>query len=211
MLFDVKNDVIVAFANKKIDIKKFPHQSWKNLNIIIYAIDNDGNSWRVTYDDLKENNISEQMLFSYAKQNTRKRFNFVMANLSDVTLSIMTGIGIDFAKKYSVNELDEVNFKDEFMYTLSNEKFKLGAIAIFFEDVLEKIAEKFNSDLYILPSSIHETMIVPKNKFSEEDKSEELAKMVKEINADAIKPYEQLSDSCYLYNKDTKEIKITTN
>ena len=211
MLFDVKNDVIVVFANKMIDIRKFPHQSWKNLNVIVYAIDNEGNPWRVTYNDLKENNISEQTLFLYAKQNTRKRFEFVMANLSDMALSIITGVGIDFVKKYPINNLNEVDLKDDFMYTLSNKEFDLGAVAILFEDVLEKIAEKFNSDLYILPSSIHETMIVPKYKFSEENKPEELSKMVKEINADAVKPYEQLSDSCYLYDKDTKEIITITD
>lgn len=47
------------------------------------------------------------------------------------------------------------------MYVLTNSEKYWGAVSIIYGGVLEKIAEKIGKDYFVLPSSIHECMIVP--------------------------------------------------
>lgn len=66
------------------------------------------------------------------------------------------------------------------MLVLSNATTQNGASALFYPDVLEKIGEQAGQNFFILPSSIHETLIVPDDgRFDYQT----LESMVKEINA----------------------------
>lgn len=46
------------------------------------------------------------------------------------------------------------------MYVISNNKGINGAVSMLYEDGLHELAEKLGSDLYIMPSSIHEVIAV---------------------------------------------------
>lgn len=71
-----------------------------------------------------------------------------------------------------------------------------GAGVIFCDSVLRKIRQKIG-DFYILPSSIHEVIVVPVSGGIE---CEELTEMVKTINATEVAPADRLSDKVYLYD-----------
>lgn len=47
------------------------------------------------------------------------------------------------------------------MYIVTNKHNLYGAACILYPDVLNKIAQKLDSDFYILPSSLHETIAIP--------------------------------------------------
>ena len=49
------------------------------------------------------------------------------------------------------------------LYVLTNKSRINGAAGIMYEGVLKKLADKLESDMYILPSSIHEVIILPKS------------------------------------------------
>ena len=66
------------------------------------------------------------------------------------------------------------------------------------------LAQELGSDLYILPSSIHEILLLPVSA----GKPEELAEIVKEVNRTQVQPEERLSDSVYLYDRKSGEIRI---
>ena len=88
---------------------------------------------------------------------------------------------------------------DEFgMYVLSNSSKVFGAASILYPDVLKNFAEKLDRDLYILPSSVHEVILLPKRS---ETEWETLQEMVKEVNATQLEEVEILSDSVYSYTK----------
>ena len=81
-----------------------------------------------------------------------------------------------------------------------------GAAVILYDGVLRKYAEKYDSNVYILPSSIHEVLFLPVNKI---DKGVDvLAELVWSVNADQVLPTEYLSDTVYLYHKDTDIITV---
>ena len=74
--------------------------------------------------------------------------------------------------------------------------------------MLEQIAEKFGSDLYILPSSVHEVILLPvpgKLRGSVED----MRNMVREVNASDDLPEEEvLSDEVFYYDREKRELLI---
>ena len=77
------------------------------------------------------------------------------------------------------------------MFCITNEERMNGASLILHEDIRKQIGKFMKGDFYILPSSIHETLILPDNgTFS----VPELNAMVKEVNATQVSLEEQLSD-----------------
>ena len=84
------------------------------------------------------------------------------------------------------------------MYVLTNESKLNGAACILYENVLYDFAQKLGADLYILPSSVHEVILLPKLSMFEKD---ELVNMVKEVNTEGVAADEVLSDHVYEYNR----------
>ncbi|MDD7349458.1 MAG: DUF5688 family protein, partial [Clostridiales bacterium] len=83
------------------------------------------------------------------------------------------------------------------VYCVSNESRANGAVYIMREDVQQMVAEKLGGDYYVLPSSIHETLILPKR----EDMSfQKLQTMVQDVNAMCVSEEEVLSDGVYQYD-----------
>lgn len=87
------------------------------------------------------------------------------------------------------------------MYVLTNEKRIQGSICILLKDVRERIVRFFGESVYVIPSSCHELILAPVSKM--EFSSDELCKMVKEINR-TLYPMDVLSDSIYLLNRDAE-------
>lgn len=90
-----------------------------------------------------------------------------------------------------------------FMYVATNEQCSLGAAVMRYPDFREKVRGMIRGDFYILPSSIHEVILVPESFGLEPERMQE---MVKEINQTGVAPEEVLSDSVYYF--DGKEIRI---
>lgn len=89
------------------------------------------------------------------------------------------------------------------IYILSNADLFYGAACILYEGVLRKIALQLGSDLLILPSSVHEVLIVPDE--SEWEKSE-LEWMVRGINREVVAEEDRLSDQIYRYSLKTGQL-----
>ncbi len=89
------------------------------------------------------------------------------------------------------------------MYVLTTKSKMYGAAAILYSGQLEAIAAEVKDDFYLLPSSIHEIIILPKKYETDE---EHLSQMVDEINHEQLDIEEVLSNHAYLYSSLTKEI-----
>ena len=86
---------------------------------------------------------------------------------------------------------------------LTNKSKIHGAIAMCDTWLLTEIANKFESDLTILPSSIHEIIVMP---IIKETNILILNDMVKEVNKTEVAPEEVLSNHAYIFDRDTREI-----
>ena len=89
------------------------------------------------------------------------------------------------------------------VYVATNEQCRLGAAVMRYPDFREKVRGMIRGDFYILPSSIHEVILVPESFGLEPERMQE---MVKEINQTGVAPEEVLSDSVYYF--DGEEIRI---
>jgi len=89
------------------------------------------------------------------------------------------------------------------MYVLTNQQRFLGACCILYDDVLKEIAERLDSDLYILPSSIHEVILMP---VTVTESVPALSQMVCDINQSEVSAEEILSDHIYYYHRSTDSI-----
>lgn len=91
------------------------------------------------------------------------------------------------------------------MYVLSNIQRMNGASCILYEDILGEFAKEIEDSFYILPSSVHELILVPAGCAR---RAEELREMVEEINVTQVGEEEVLSDSVYFYDRMTKKLAL---
>ena len=103
-----------------------------------------------------------------------------------------------------INDL-EFNPIDDDMLVLSNRQCNLGAHVMLYQDELLSFANKLNSDLYIIPSSIHELLVRP---LSSGFSADMLKFTISSVNDECVSPNEFLSNNLYLFSKDTGEITI---
>lgn len=97
---------------------------------------------------------------------------------------------------------------NESMFILENQRGIDGAAVIAFPGVMEKLNELFPEGFFVVPSSIHETLILPKNMINETDVGlEYMGEMVRDINRNHMDPKEILSDRIYEYDKESGTIR----
>lgn len=132
--------------------------------------------WKVTEDDL----------FHTAMENT-PYFQKKKLTGMDSVIEYLTG------QKLGNDILDDICS----MYVLTVENNLNGAGAVLYKDLLKGFADRMESDFYILPSSVHEMILIPL--FT--DDMESLSQMVKEVNATQLKPEDVLSDHAYVYRR----------
>ena len=103
--------------------------------------------------------------------------------------------------------LPEDTQSDSLLYVLSNKEKCFGAAWITDSQVLRMMYETLQEEYYVLPSSIHECMIVPACAQSRE---QDLLDMVREINSALVDPEEILSDNIYHYDSQSGALDVLT-
>ena len=87
------------------------------------------------------------------------------------------------------------------LYVVTNDKSMNGAGVITYPDFMDQAAEKMGGSFYILPSSIHEVLIM---KETPEIDVNNLVDMVTSINATQVMPADQLTDNVYHYDAEAR-------
>jgi hypothetical protein len=82
------------------------------------------------------------------------------------------------------------------MWVLSTNTRVHGAAVMLLSSVLERMAEHFGGDFWIIPSSVHELIAVPSDHISHDD----LCGMIGTVNSEQVTPEEQLAGHPYFYN-----------
>lgn len=89
------------------------------------------------------------------------------------------------------------------MYVLTNQEKLNGATALLDAKIMGEISEKFGENFFILPSSLHEVLIVPAREGME---LSVLENMVQEVNATQVAPQDRLSDHVYKYDAQEQSV-----
>ena len=89
------------------------------------------------------------------------------------------------------------------LYVLTNETQICGAACMLYPSLLAEFSDSVGKDLYILPSSIHEVLLLP---YDGNQSLEECSRIVCQVNEDSVSPEEILSDHVYLFDRRTNQI-----
>lgn len=96
------------------------------------------------------------------------------------------------------------------IYILTNEEFYFGAVNIIFSDVLEQISRDTCENFYVLPSSIHECLILPFGSSDHDLSWECLQEIVTEINEKYVSPEDVLGNQIYQYTRATRGLQLVS-
>lgn len=196
--FDTIKDKIVYKvvnyrSNEKL-LEQVPHKRILDLAVVFYCLlDNEyGRSATalIYNNNLKNWNVTIDDVYKAALKNTPDLLHSKISSMA--ALFEKCGVNMDG------EEVDLKDYVPSDMYVLTNESKLNGAACILYENVLYDFAQKLGADLYILPSSVHEVILLPKLSMFEKD---ELVNMVKEVNTEGVAADEVLSDHVYEYNR----------
>ncbi|MBO4834613.1 MAG: hypothetical protein J5483_00725 [Lachnospiraceae bacterium] len=156
----------------------------------------------VTNELLEKYGVSEERLYEDAVQNSQRLFPPTISCMDDEFMySVLTGI--PRAYEEFDKSLPEVSFDRAQMLVLSNKQSMFGAAVMLYPDLLEKVAEQTGEDFYILPSSVHEVLLLQKNS---DYSPVQLQEMVESINNTSVDPKDVLSNNVYQYVSLVREI-----
>lgn len=102
-------------------------------------------------------------------------------------------------------ELDEQDIRNCPLYVMTNEHQVFGASSLARTDLLCNFTNSINEDVYIIPSSIHEVLLVPA---TEDVDVAELKSMVKDVNSSTVSKEEWLSENIYFFGREKNELEV---
>lgn len=203
----MKNNIMFKVINAKLNedlLKGIPHREFLDLAICYYVYIKDQNFERgsilINNEHMKLWGVDENSLYEISRSNTKENLDVDFMSMYDMLCEIMSKRGED--EEFIKEALKPM---DDKMYILTNKDRHFGASCIVYNDVFQEIAKEKESDLIIIPSSVHELIII----LSEEDgRIDEFNDMVSEVNINHVLPQEILSDHVYIYDRLKDEIRI---
>lgn len=184
---------LVNYERNKELLSRVPHVRYLDLAIVFHCLLNHTAAGYGTilihHHHLSFWNISTEELYTLAMENTPKLLPYHLQSMAEVLADLFCGDALSSA---------DADFPPFAMYVLSNTGKINGSGSILYKDLLADIADKIGSDFYILPSSIHEVLLIPVRQASS---YAELSAMVKEVNAVQLSRDEILSDHVYYYSR----------
>lgn len=179
--------LIHAEKNKEL-LENVPHIPYLDLAVVFYAlleIHLSGTATLlITNDILKLWGVQTVQIYRDAVWNTPRLLAPEFQTMRDVIADI----------------LGETNREegDDFLYVLTNRLRSFGAACMLYEHVLEDIGNQLGENFYVIPSSVHEVLIVPESKSPNRSDLEE---MIEEINDTQVAEEEILSYRAYYFNR----------
>ena len=195
---EFRRKVFMRLINKERNsgqLENVPYKDFMDLAIVYYySVNLDGDTQGtllISNAHLELLGVSEEELHQAAESNCQRYQPAKVRCMQDLLYDLGHKVGV---------EIYEAKECYPYMFVLTNTKGMFGAVSMTCDLELECFAKRIGKGFYILPSSVHEVILVPENKdFS----IEYFAGMVKEINETQLDPTEVLSDSIYFYDKET--------
>lgn len=183
---------LVNYEKNKEILEDCPHIRLYDLAVTfrwVARIDDVGVSTSlITNKQVKEWGVSVNDLVLAARQNTPRLFPAQIIDMEEMLAGMVSFILYPSAIP---------------MYILTNEQELNGASALLYGDILKDFANKKGADMYILPSSIHEVIMIPADRI---DDPKKLSSMVHEANTTVVSIGDVLSDSVYYYDRKKDQI-----
>ena len=177
---------LVSYEKNRKFLKDTPHINWNDLAVTFYyAMEKEvmeGGSIAIRRQHMLMWKQNAESLYRLAARNTKRGMPDHLVSMRELVMEL-TGAWIR----------DEDALP---MYVLTNREKRFGAAAMLYSERIRELAEKFGSDLLILPSSVHEVLLIPDDRCREYSVYRQ---MVEEVNRTQVAPEEVLSYGLYRY------------
>ena len=196
----VKPRITVRIVNwewNKDELRDIPHKKYMDLAVycrVVLAQNEDGIVSTVVKNSmLRYLEVEEKELWETARHNFQKE-NYLIRHIDEETG--LTGSYL--------NKLFNLSDQEDETHILTNEYHNNGAVGMMRFDLLDRFAEQKKCNLYILPSSLNEVILIP----DRGDRTPDfLRSLVKKNNKDY--PDEgDLSENIYYYRRGEKQLEI---
>lgn len=193
---------VINYDRNRELLRSIPHRKFKNLAIVYFAVIDDIENERgivtIYNNHIAHWNVSEDILYSYAMKNTPRLYQAEIKPMNQVVSDMI----LKESREENIDEMiAHVNrMNEEFpMYVLTNSYRSYGASCMLYEGLLMGFASHIEADLYIVPSSVHEVILIP---VDDDITKDGLDEMVRSVNSTELSKEEILSDSAYLFTRE---------
>ncbi|MDE6052316.1 MAG: hypothetical protein K2G55_00840 [Lachnospiraceae bacterium] len=203
----VKQSIVYKLVNtekNKVLLEDIPHIEFLDLSIVFQCLvsqEDFGTASILIHNvHLKLWDISVDELYRAAKENTQRLQEYEIKSMTDVLYEIM--------KTEDEEKFDDDDYISKLsdsipMYVLSNRSRVEGAACMLYPNLIKDFADAIDSSFYIIPSSIHELLLLPAE---HDEESREIKSMIREINDTQVSAEEILSYSLYFYDREEGKI-----
>lgn len=147
----------------------------------------------VNHEMMKSWGTTEEELFELAIQNMRQLWHAVLSPVQEMAREMMDE---SMSKEYDLFLEENAAAQEMPLYVLTNEIRLNGASVIFYTDALRQFANSVAGDVFVLPSSIHEVLLIP---VMEGMSAWDMRQVVEEVNHQLVSEEEVLSKHVYRY------------
>lgn len=211
---NVKDRISLRLVNAELNATYLvgkPHTLVKDL-AVVYCVDLGANeagkmTAPITDQLLESYGVSKAELHEAALGNIEKISRPSIKTMTETMVDMMlpdmlrNGMSEEEARE-SISHMIPPT-EEEAMYVVTNEDKIHGAAVLLDEKFMDEVCAKVGKDFYILPSSVHECLVVPAR---DEVDLHTLENMVYDVNRTQVSPEEKLSDNVYAYDADKHEL-----
>lgn len=205
---EIKNDIIVRLVNYERNeetLEKCPYMKYLDLAITFrYMVKMDDKglaSALISNQEFEKWNVRIEELYELALDNTKRMMpEKIDSLLSVISKTLINDMNDEFEKEMFERDAENVN-----LYVLTNKQQVNGATCLLYNSAIATFADKLEKDVFILPSSLHEVMLLPDDGLCD---VQFLKGMVQEANSTTVGVMDYLSDNVYCYDRETKKITV---
>lgn len=195
---------IVNRSRNRVLLERIPHVDFLDLSIcFFYAYQSDalGSGSILIYNSHMEMwNCSTETLMRLARDNTERIYPWEIHRMEELLSEALP------AEEWEPEEaLPGEGAGSVPMRVLCNTQRIYGATCMIYPGVLRTLAQEAGENLYILPSSVHELLLMPESGVED---ARYLQDMIREVNGTQVEPEEVLSDNLYLYDRRKNRVEI---
>ena len=179
-----------------------PHTQIEDMSVTYHLLmDESGEEMKsllVTGAMVENWGVSMEQLHGDAAENTERQHSPRIQTLSAMLGMEPASDRDEYGNKLPFEDmLAKLDFENGDMYVLTNAEGYGGATVMCYPGVLESIANHAEKNFFVIPSSVHEMLILPDDGVYN---LRDLEVIVKDINEAVVAPDERLSDSVYHYD-----------
>lgn len=201
---------VIDSENNKELLSQRPHTLMDGMAVTYCVMlgeqDNGFMSVPITYELMDRWGVDTDKLHDIALDNLPELMPPKLMTMNEVMADMMLPdliLNCDGDREQAEAMLESMMPPEGNMYVISNEAKMNGATVLLNDQFMEKVVEQIGEDFYIIPSSIHECLLISQ---SAGMSIAEMENMVQDVNATQVAPEDRLSDHVFAYDVETKEI-----